>query len=124
MAYRQDLAAYTLNQVRNGKLMEEASEKLNNLVAAIQDTNLKGELTLKINIRPDGRDTGRYFISGKVDTKTPVLKHSETLLFGTPDGNLTRIDPAQTQLDLRDVSTSRREIVMVDDQQSAPRSVS
>ena len=124
MAYREDLAAYTLNQVRNGKLMEEASEKLNTLVSAIQDTNLKGELTLKITIRPDGRDTGRYFISGKVDSKTPVLKHSETLLFGTPDGNLTRIDPAQTQLDLRDVSAPRKPARIVDEPQTTPRSVS
>jgi hypothetical protein len=124
MGYRQDLAGYTFNQVRNGKLMEEASEKLNTLVTAIQDTNLAGELTLKIKIRPDGRDTGRYFISGKVDSKTPVLKHSETLLFGTPEGNLTRIDPNQSQLDLRDANTPRKQAVIVDEPQATPRSVS
>jgi hypothetical protein len=124
MAYRQDLAAFTLNQIRSGKLMEEASEKLNSLVGAIQDTNLAGELTLKIKIRPDGRDTGRYFISGKVDTKTPVLKHSETLLFGTPDGNLTRIDPAQSELDLREVTAQRKPATIVDEPAIPARVVS
>jgi hypothetical protein len=122
--YRQDLLAFMLNQLRSGKFMEEGSEKLNELINAVRDTNQSGEITVKIKVRPDGQDTGRYFMSGKCDIKKPILKHSETLLFGTPEGNLSRIDPAQGSLDLREVSQPARTITLSDEPAIPARVVS
>lgn len=101
MAYRNDLFSYALNQMRNGKAQEEASEKLNELINACRDTGTKGKITLEIEVRPDKGDSGQYFLRPTVKIKKPVFAVSDTIFWGTPEGNLQRTDPAQGDLDLK-----------------------
>lgn len=104
--YRQDLMMATLNTLRSGKAMEEASEALNNAVNAARDTNKAAEIKLTIKIKPDG--FGRYQITDEITAKIPKLPKPTTLLWGTPEGNLQRTDPDQNELDLRVVSDAAK----------------
>lgn len=97
-----DLYAKTLNNITNGKFAEDCSKKLQGLIDACRDTGKAGKITVEIEIKPD--DVGRYKFIPKCTTKEPTGPIYGTILWGTPDGNLQRYDPAQQELELRDVS--------------------
>lgn len=117
MAYRQDLFAYTLTQMRNGKTAEELSEKLNELIQTCRDTESKGSITLTISVRPDKGDSGQYFLRPEIKLKKPALAVSDTIFWGTPEGNLQRTDPAQGNLDLKVVQEKPAATKLVDEPQ-------
>lgn len=97
MAYRSDLFVFTLNSLNAGRTAEELSEKLNELVIACRDTNKSGEIGIKIKIKPNSH-TGQYMIEESINLKLPEFPRSQTLLFGTPEGNLQVTDPSQQSL--------------------------
>lgn len=115
MSYRQDLFAFMLAQLRNGKTQEELSQKLNELVTACRDTNQKGELQLTITVKPDKGDSGQYFLRPDIKLKKPEFAAGDTLFWGTPEGNLQRTDPAQGDLDLRIVDQPIKPMKLIDE---------
>ena len=104
MPYRTDLFLEVLKQLRAGRTQEELSEGVNQLVQECRNTGKKGEITLKLTIKPDKGDNGQYFLSDTVTVKSPKFDRGQTLMFGTPDGNLQRSDPNQGEMDLRVVN--------------------
>lgn len=123
MAYRTDLFSYALNQMRNGKAQEEASEKLNELIHACRETGTKGKITLEIEVRPDKGDSGQYFLRPSIKIKKPLFAVSDTIFWGTPDGNLQRTDPAQGDLDLKIVETKPAPTKLVDEPQQTVKQI-
>ncbi len=113
MAYRQDLFLETIKQLRAGKTQDEASEKLNALVQACRSTGKAGTISLKITIKPDDGDTGQYFLQDKLSITKPEFKRGQTIMFGTPEGNLQRTDPSQGEFDLVDVSITKEPVIDV-----------
>lgn len=120
---RPDLFSFTLNQLRAGKTQEELSAKLNELVKACSETSSKGEITLTITVRPDKGDSGQYFLRPIIKLKKPEYAISDTLFWGTPDGNLQRHDPAQGDLDLRIVREPTTTPRFVDDTKPEPKTI-
>jgi hypothetical protein len=118
MAYRQDLFAFTLAQLRSGKTQEELSEELNSLIQACRSTGKKGEITLTISVRPDRGDTGQYFLRPSVKVKAPAFEVGDTLFWGTPEGNLQRNDPSQSEMDLRVIPDAPKQPKFVDETQN------
>lgn len=115
MGYRQDLYAFTLQQIRNGKTQEELSEKLNDLIQSCRDTQQKGSITLTIAVRPDKGDSGQYFLRPEIKVKKPEFATSDTIFWGTPEGNLQRTDPAQGTLDLKVVGQHQQAPKLLDE---------
>lgn len=115
MGTRQDLFAYALSQIRNGKTQEELSEKLNELIQSCRDTEQKGSITLTITVRPDKGDSGHYFLRPDIKLKKPELAIGDTVFWGTPEGNLQRTDPAQGTLDLKIVAEKPAVTKLVDE---------
>ncbi|HEY6527116.1 MAG TPA: hypothetical protein VIZ65_00360 [Cellvibrionaceae bacterium] len=105
-----DLYAKTLNGINNGKFSEECSKELQDVITACSNTGKNGEIILTIKVSPDGM--GRYKFIPHVKTKKPTGPVYGTIFWGTPDGNLQRNDPAQAELELRDVNvkTEVREV--------------
>ena len=101
MTTRPDLFIHTVNTLLHGSTAVELSEKLTECVEAARQTGKKATLTLTLNIKPIGRDTGQYEIRDDVKAKIPQLDKGMTLMFGTPEGNLQREDPRQKKLDLK-----------------------
>lgn len=86
----------------HGRLMERLSDKLAEVVAAVGETNLKGTLTLKLNVEPSGE--GAFTLSAEVTHKVPERGVGQAIFYADGEGNLSRRDPRQSELPLRAVS--------------------
>lgn len=100
-----------LMQLRGGKVQEELSEKLGQLVAACRETNKKGELTLTLKMAPD-LSTGTYAITDSVKYKIPQHDVGDTVFYGTPEDKLTREDVEQDNFDFNTDGCNTRPTVV------------
>lgn len=94
----------TLRDVEFGHLLNELSEKQNEVVTAVQSTGKAGKLVIELDYKPEGQ--GQLTIRSNIKTKIPTLPRGTTLFFVTPERNLTRDDPRQQKLELREVETT------------------
>lgn len=86
----------TVDGLRKGALGEELDEALRALVVACNTHEKKGSLTLTITVKPT---KGQFLeIADEVTLKAPTRDKASTLMFATPEGFLTRNDPAQADL--------------------------
>lgn len=97
-----------LQEQRNGLLHSELSDKLAELVETIQEHEKSGTLTLTISIRPS-KVYGAVEIEDTVKVKAPEADRDAGLFFADSHGNLSRRDPRQPELPLRDASASAAE---------------
>jgi len=93
----------TLSHLQGGILLEDAADKMAELVSAVDITGKAGKLTIEITLR---KATGNTMAAtGKVKLTKPKEPELETLLFPTPEGNLLTEDPRQQKLPLKPVHT-------------------
>lgn len=92
----------TLQHVRGGMLIIEASEQLAEVVRAVETTGKAGEITIKLQVKKLSR-SGALEIIDKLTSKVPQEAPLTTMLYPTPEGNLITQDPRQQQLDLKSV---------------------
>lgn len=94
-----------LLQQAYGATHEELSQGLHTLLEAVRDNGKAGSLTLTIKVSPVGRgDERQVIVTDAVVVKKPAGKRPESFFFLDDDGNLTRKDPRQPELPLRDVA--------------------
>lgn len=91
----------TLRHLGAGVMLDDASEKLADLVKAVDETGKPGSITIKINLRR--ATAGALAVTHDVTVKKPPEPKVETLLFPTVEGNLLTSDPRQQSLELRNV---------------------
>lgn len=91
----------TLRHLGAGVMLDDASEKLAELVKLVDETGKPGSITLKINLRR--ATAGALAVTHEVTVKKPPEPKVETLLFPTVEGNLLTHDPRQQALDLKTV---------------------
>lgn len=96
-----------LQEQRNGSLHSELSEKLQELVQAVMEHDKGGSLTLVIKIKPAGNGIN-LVLSDDVQCKPPQPERPVALFYADDDGNLSRRDPRQPELPLRDINDSAR----------------
>lgn len=88
----------TLRDMRGGEVIAELAAKLQELVHAVQSTNATGSLTLTLEVKPMKGSTEAVVVTDTIKAKVPQLKSAGTVMFPTPDGNLTRQHPKQPEL--------------------------
>src|SRR5581483_2935362 len=89
-----------LLEQRGGLLHGELTQKLAEVVAAAVKTEKNGTLTLKIEVKPE--EGGIVFVTDDIKVKVPELRGA--VLYHTDEaGNMTRDNPRQTSLPLREV---------------------
>jgi hypothetical protein len=93
---------------RRGATNLELSDALNEVVAAVSELGKKGEIVLKITVKPGG--DGMVTVEDEIKLKAPEPDRSASLYFIDEDANLHREDPRQTKLDLREVGDNVRGI--------------
>jgi hypothetical protein len=104
---RPDLFTHTINQLRYGQTAQELSDHVAACVNAARDTGKMAELTIKFKFKPEANGA-QIFISEEIKPKIPTFPREATILFPTPQGNLQREDPRQTQIPgLRQVNDDR-----------------
>lgn len=96
-----------LREISGGKVHDELSEKLHELVQAIEDTGKAGSITFSLSIKPmEKGNTSALLVNDKISVKAPMFERKAAVFF--PDnGNLVRNDPNQLSFDsLRDASAT------------------
>jgi hypothetical protein len=73
----------------------ELSEKLQQLVTAVQDTGKKGTLQLTLQLDLFDGDPDRVVVADKIVLKVPEHDRKSSIFFPDKDGNLSRTDPNQ-----------------------------
>jgi hypothetical protein len=90
----------TLRHIGGGVFIDIASDKLAELVSAVDASGKSGKIDLSITVKKATRG-GAMHISGKVKMTKPAEEAMEALLFATPEGNLVADDPRQLNLALK-----------------------
>lgn len=88
----------TLRDVRAGKVIEDLDEQLQTLVQRVQSTIKPGKLTLEIDIKPLKGSAEAVIVKASVVMKAPSFDEAGTVLFPSPEGNLTRAMYRQPEL--------------------------
>ncbi|KAB2806960.1 hypothetical protein F9L07_28420 [Pimelobacter simplex] len=90
-----------LAELRRGRLQNELTEGLHDLIAACTETGRKGELLLKLTVDPKkvgDHETPRIEISDQVVVKRPRRLTAPSIFYVSDDGNAVRNDPNQEEL--------------------------
>lgn len=87
----------TINSLRYGTLNDDLTTALNDLVKVCDSTGKSGELTLKLKLKP-GKG-GQMEIIDDLIVKAPKEEKGTSIFFATPEGNLTREDPRQLNIE-------------------------
>lgn len=95
-----------LLDLNRGRTHSEASVRMQELVAAVMETGRKGSLSIVITVAKS-KASGQVEILDEVRCKTPQPDRAASIFFVDDDANLTRHDPHQLELELRDVSADR-----------------
>ncbi len=93
--------AETLNALRFGTLSDELTDKLRDLTAACAVGGRSGSLTLVLTLKPG--NGGQMEVFDDIKMKMPKEQRGSSIMFATPDNNLTREDPRQHSLPLAEV---------------------
>lgn len=91
----------SLRHISGGTFLDEAAEKMAELVHAVDSTRKAGKITLVISLRQ--ATAGAMAISGQIKLSAPKEPATEALMFPTPEGNLLVEDPRQQKLPLKAV---------------------
>ncbi len=95
----------TLRHIGSGIFIDMASDKMNELVTAVDQSGKGGKLTLEVSVKKATRG-GAMHITGKIRLTKPAEDAMEAMLFATPEGNLVADDPHQQKLDLKSVESN------------------
>lgn len=95
--------AAALQEIDRGRLHQQGSDQLHELLAACLQTGKDGSLTMTISIHVGNADDRRLEVSGRVTTKLPQPAAKKSIFFVDQDGNLTRQDPTQLEFDVTPV---------------------
>lgn len=90
----------TLRHIGGGVFIDIASDKMSELVAAVDSSGKSGKLTLEVKVKKATRG-GAMHITGTMRLTKPAEEPMEAMLFATPEGNLVVDDPHQQKLDLK-----------------------
>ncbi len=93
-----------LRELDKGRVIEELSTGMQELISCIMETGKRGSLTLKIDIAPSSKiDTETVAVVASLKITSPEPDRHSTLYYITPENNLSRRDPRQ--MDLEDALT-------------------
>ena len=96
----------TLRHLGGGVFIDTASDKMAELVAAVDASGKTGKLTLEVKVKKATRG-GAMHITGTMRLTKPADEPMEAMLFATPEGNLVVDDPRQKKLDLKSVASAK-----------------
>lgn len=92
-----------LLDLNKGRTHAELSTALQRLVAAVADTGKKGSIGLTVTVSPS-KSEAPFEIVDNVVIKLPAANRRASLFYADDDHNLTRTDPHQPTLPLRDIT--------------------
>lgn len=97
----------TLKMFQGGDFNLKCGELFASVLRGVEDTGKAGKLTITLDVK---QQNGAVSVLAKVTDKTPEALPDADLYWTTPDGNLSLRNPAQRDLDLRQIDPSTGEI--------------
>lgn len=92
---------------RSGQTNEQISDRLHELIDTVVEQDKGGSLTIKISLKPRGRgDEGAYDVTVDTSLTLPKPPPLSSILYATPNGDLTRQNPHQQEMELREIPPS------------------
>lgn len=88
----------TLTAIDKGGLAHELQEKMREATLASVSTMRKSKIVLEITLDPDTK-TEAMRVSGAVKVTLPSTPKKAALFFPTPEGNLSRMDARQRDIE-------------------------
>jgi hypothetical protein len=85
-----------LADLEGGRLIEDLTAGMSDLIAQVMAVRKGGTLTLKIGILPNGETSVE--VRGKIDINAPEPARESTIMFVDPEGGLRRDNPRQLRL--------------------------
>ena len=95
----------TLKMFQGGDFNIKAGELFASVLRGVEDTGKAGKLTITLDVK---QQNGAVSVLAKVTDKTPEALPDADLYWTTPDGNLSLRNPAQRDLDLRQIELGFR----------------
>lgn len=92
-----------LPEVRHGKLVEEFTAELADLIQHVITHQKAGELNLKLKVLPGKHAMNAVDIYDQLAVKAPKKSPVPTIFFSDEEGSATRNDPNQPELALKPV---------------------
>lgn len=103
-----DFSAFMLDRPATHR---EMSEKMHQLIAAVQDTGKKGTIQLTISLELFDGDPDRLVVNDRIVMKVPEHDRKGSIFFPDRAGNLSRSDPNQLSFDsIKDVDVKHTEV--------------
>lgn len=96
-----------LREYRKGRAVDLASQRLAELIQAVDETNKAGDITIKIKVKPQKGGGSEKTLAIDVKCKIPEIDLPEAIFFSDQDGNLHRTDPAQAEMRFRDSAETK-----------------
>lgn len=84
-----------LTDLDEGRVHEELTHQLREVVRAVRKSNRAGKLTLTIDLRMEGR---QFVVNANVKPTIPTPKPGFTMFFADDEGDLRQEDPKQVPL--------------------------
>lgn len=98
-----------LADLEGGRLLEDLSSGMTELVSQVMALRKAGNMTLKINVTPNGETS--VDVRAKIDVNAPEPTRESTIMFADESSGLRRENPRQFKLPLREVAAAEvREI--------------
>jgi hypothetical protein len=96
-----------LREMRRGRIVEDATDALGEVVKAVDATNKAGSVTIKLTVKPSKDGGWEKTLSAAISTSVPRPDLPDAVFFSNADGDLVRDDPDQRAL-FGDVEPSGR----------------
>lgn len=101
----------TVADLRSGRVQDDLTKQLSDLVTAVETTGKKGELTLTLTVAPAAKNSTMLRIDDKVTLKAPQPDRAPTLMFVDGEHNLSLSDPnSAPKGNLRGVDAGERNV--------------
>lgn len=84
-----------LRDHRNGRLVDQLSQRLAKVVEAVEETGKAGAITLKLKIEPNKGEEGAFTVVPSISTSMPENDLPKALFYSDGEGNLLRESPNQ-----------------------------
>ena len=99
--------ARLLSEFREGRSLTDLSEAVQQCVAAVKDTGKPARLGFTLTFTPSGP---AIVLVDEIKVKLPACEREQAIFFATSENTLSRSNPAQRELELREVTKPQVEV--------------
>ena len=100
----------TIHDIEKGRMADELSDRLTDLVALVKERGKGGKLQLTITIKPLDSDAESVSVTATHKVTEPARQERASIFFTTDDNLLVRENPRQAEMKLEPVARPVGEI--------------